>query len=340
MTQHDPARTRATMRDVARLAGVSKTTVSRVLNGSDLVTEDTRAQVEQAMAQAGYVVSYKARSLATGRSDAVALLVTEPFQAMWTDPTFASILGGTYSALSATPMTPLLLQASTPAEQTKVRSLLEQGVVDGIIHLTPYVDTVLLEHLSTMRTPTVLCGRLPGDPYAGQFSTVYADDEIGAQLAATHLAERGRQHPVALLGPRENPAALDRLAGYRAVLGDLLPDERVHFGGWDERSGYESAVRALDTGLPVDALLCASDRIAVGALHGLEEAGCRVPEDVSVIGFDDHPLAARSVPPLTTVAQPMVSEGEVAVGLLTELLEGGAPRTEVLPMELRRRASV
>ncbi|ATG50081.1 LacI family transcriptional regulator [Brachybacterium vulturis] len=339
MTQHDPARTRATMRDVARLAGVSKTTVSRVLNGSDLVTDETRTQVEDAMQRAGYVVSYQARSLATGRSDAVALLVTEPFQDMWTDPTFASILGGTYSALSSTPMTPLLLQASSPNEQTKVRSLLEQGVVDGIIHLTPYVDTVLLEHLSTMRTPTVLCGRLPGDPYAGQFSTVYADDEIGARLAATRLAERGREHPVALLGPRENPANMDRLAGYRAVLGELLPEERVRFGEWDERSGHEAATQVLATGKEVDALLCASDRIAVGALEALQEAGLRVPEDVSVIGFDDHPLAARSTPPLTTVAQPMVSEGEVAVGLLKELLEGGAPRTEVLPMELRRRAS-
>lgn len=339
MTQHDPSRNRATMRDVARLAGVSKTTVSRVLNGSDLVTEDTRTQVEDAIQRAGYVVSYQARSLATGRSDAVALLVTEPFQDMWADPTFASILGGIYSALSSTPMTPLLLQASTAAEQTKVRSLLEQGVVDGIIHLTPYVDSVLLEHLSTMRTPTVLCGGLPGEPYAGQFSTVYADDEIGARLAATCLAERGREHPVALLGPRENPANVDRLTGYRSVLGDLLPDERVRFGEWDERSGHETAAQVLATRMPVDALLCASDRIAVGALEALEEAGLRVPEDVSVIGFDDHPLAARSTPPLTTVAQPMVSEGEVAVGLLQELLEGGAPRTEVLQMELRRRAS-
>lgn len=340
VTHQDTARTRATMRDVARLAGVSKTTVSRVLNGSELVTEETRTQVEGAMQRAGYVVSYKARSLATGRSDAVALLVTEPFQDMWTDPTFASILGGTYSALSSTPMTPLLLQASTPAEQAKVRSLLEQGVVDGIIHLTPYVDEVALEHLSTMRTPTVLCGRLPGDPYTGQFSTVYADDEIGARLAAEHIAERGREHPVALLGPEDNPASMDRLAGYRAVMGEFLQGGRVRFGGWDERSGYDSTTRLLAEGLPVDALLCASDRIAVGALKALEEAGRRVPEDVSVIGFDDHPLAARSAPPLTTVAQPMVSEGEVAVGLLHELLEGGAPRTEVLPMELRQRASV
>lgn len=340
MTHQDTAHSRATMRDVARLAGVSKTTVSRVLNGSDLVTEETRTQVEDAMQRAGYVVSYKARSLATGRSDAVALLVTEPFQDMWTDPTFASILGGTYRALSSSPMTPLLLQASTPAEQTKVRNLLEQGVVDGIIHLTPYVDEVLLEHLSTMRTPTVLCGRLPGDPYAGQFSTVYADDEIGARLAAEHIAERGRENPAALLGPEDNPASMDRLTGYRDVMGERLGGDRVRFSGWDERSGYDSTAGLLAEGLRVDALLCASDRIAVGALHALADAGLRVPEDVSVIGFDDHPLAARSTPPLTTVAQPMVSEGEVAVRLLHDLLNGDEPRTEVLPMELRRRSSV
>lgn len=339
MTQHDTARTRATMRDVARLAGVSKTTVSRVLNGSDLVTDETRTHVEETMRRAGYVVSYKARSLATGRSDAVALLVTEPFQDMWTDPTFASILGGTYSALSSTPMTPLLLQASTAAEQTKVRSLLEQGVVDGIIHLTPYVDEVLLEHMSTMNTPAVLCGRLPGDPFADQFSTVYADDVIGARLAAAHLAERGRSRPVALLGPRENPASVDRLAGYRAVMGEALPENRVLFTGWDERAGIQALSELIADGIRFDSVLCASDRIAVGAVFAAKQAGLSVPGDVSVIGFDDHPLAANAEPPLTTVAQPMVSEGEVAVRLLRELLEGADPRTEVLPMELTLRAS-
>lgn len=339
MISQETARPRATMKDVARLAGVSKTTVSRVLNGSDLVTEETRAQVQDAMARAGYVVSYQARSLATGRSDAVALLVTEPFQDMWTDPTFASILGGTYSALSPTAMVPLLLQASTADEQVKVRTLLEQGVVDGIIHLTPYVDEVLLEQMSTMRTPAVLCGRLPGDPYADQFSTVYADDVIGAELAAAHIAQLGRSRPVALLGPEDNPASGDRLAGYRSIMGERLGEDRIRFGGWGEHAGFHALNDLLAAGTELDAVLCASDRIAVGALDALQSAGLRVPEDVSVIGFDDHPLAAQADPPLTTVAQPMVSEGEVAVHLLHELLDGAVPRTEVLPMELRRRGS-
>lgn len=338
MTQEKTA-SRATMRDVARLAGVSKTTVSRVLNGSDLVTDDTRTQVEDAMRRAGYVVSYKARSLATGRSDAVALLVTEPFEDMWRDPTFASILTGTYRALSTTQLTPMLLQASTADEQAKVRRLLEQGVVDGIIHLTPYVDEVLLEHMATMRTPAVLCGRLPGDPYTEQFSTVYADDEIGAGIAAQHIAEKKRDKPVALLGPQENPASVDRLAGYRSVMDGSLTEDRVVFGPWDELGGYRSLQGLIAKGIEFDAVLCASDRIAVGALAALREAGRRTPEDVSVIGFDDHPLAATAQPPLTTIAQPMVSEGQVAVSLLLELMGGGDPRTEVLPMELRERSS-
>lgn len=339
MSQNGTAHGRATMRDIARLAGVSKTTVSRVLNGSDLVTDETRAHVKAAMEQAGYVVSYQARSLATGRSDAVALLVTEPFNDMWTDPTFASIIGGTYSALSDTPLTPLLLQASTPAEQAKVRNVLEQGVVDGIIHLTPYVDTVLLEHLSTMRTPTVLCGRLPGDPYSEIFSTVYADDEIGAQLAASHIAARGCENPIALLGPEDNPASLDRLAGYNAGLIGTLPPERVRFGDWDERSGFRAVTQILSEGMEFDALLCASDRIAIGAIRALDDASLRIPDDVLVIGFDDHPLASESHPPLTTIAQPMTSEGAVAVELLLELLAGHRPRTEILPMELKRRST-
>lgn len=339
MPLRKPGPHRSTIADVARIAGVSKTTVSRVLNDSELVTGPTRDAVEAAMREAGYTASWQARTLASGRSDAIALIVTEPFDEMWSDPTFATILHGVYDALAATELMPVLLQASSPREQAKVRRLLDQRVVDGAVHLTPYVDEGLLERLAESRIPTVLCGRLPGDPYDGLFSTVYADDEVGAALAGRHIRQRGRSRPAVLLGPADNPATADRLRGYRRSLGESLADDQVLHGGWDEHSGAAMTAELLDRGTAVDALLCASDRIAAGALAVLRSRGVAVPDEVAVIGFDDHPLAERTTPTLTTVAQPMEGEGATAVDLVQRLIHSAAPRTVVLPMELIERGS-
>jgi DNA-binding LacI/PurR family transcriptional regulator len=339
MPQRKTGKRRATIGDVARLAGVSKATVSRVLNGSDLVTPQTREQVEKAMDEADYSVSWQAQTLATGRSDAIAILVTEPFAVMWSDPTFASILQGVYAGLATTTRMPILLHASSAEEQMKARRLLDRRIVDGVIHLTPYEDHELLAHLERAQMPTVLCGRLPGDPFEGRFSTVYADDEIGAALAARHLRRMDRTQPVALLGPEENPATADRLSGYRMVLGEALAEDRVRYGSWDEHGGSQMAESLLADIPEVDALLCGSDRIAAGALSVLRQRGLTVPEDIAVIGFDDHPLAAHTDPPLTTIAQPMKGEGETAVELVLKLIDGAQPRTVVLPMELVQRAS-
>ena len=286
MRPRSTATTRATMKDVAERAGVSKATVSRVLNGSDLVTPQTRQQVEEAMSAVGYVVSHSARSLAMGRTDAVALLVTEPLEQLWSDPTFSTILGGAYSALSPTALTPILLQATTAEERVKVARQIEQGVADGVIHLTPYLGNELLDLLAGLTLPVVLCGRLPGDPYHGRFSTVYADDVLGAAQCAELIAARGRSQPIALLGPRDNPASVDRLTGYRSVFGSALSDDRVRFNDWDEYGGASALQEITAAGVPYDAVLCGSDRIALGVLG----AACRGPGG----GADpDAPSAAR-----------------------------------------------
>ncbi|MFC0674714.1 LacI family DNA-binding transcriptional regulator [Brachybacterium hainanense] len=330
---------RPTIADIARLAGVSKTTVSRVLNDSALVNAATREAVEAAMTQAGYTVSWQARTLATGQSDAIALIVTEPLSTLFSDPTFATILHGVYGALAGSALIPVLLQASTAQEQAKVRRLLDQRGVDAVIHLTPYFDDGLLPHLQEMGMPTVLLGRLPGDPYDGRFSVVYSDDEVGGALAAHALLRRGVRHPAALLGPADNPASTDRLAGYRRELGAGLGPDRVLHGDWDERSGAAMTAQLLDDGVEIDGLLCASDRIAAGALETLAARGIAVPEQVAVIGFDGHPFGEATRPPLTTIAQPMQDEGARAVELALALIRGTFPRTVVLPSALVPRAS-
>ncbi|WP_161512770.1 LacI family DNA-binding transcriptional regulator [Actinomyces howellii] len=330
-------RGRATIADVARLAGVSKATVSRVLNGSSRVAPGTRRAVEEAISAAGYVESWQAKSLATGRAGAVGVIITEPFDEVYTDPTFAAVLRGVHDRLVPTPLVPVLLQATSEAERAKAVRFLERRGADAVIHLTPYVDDGLLPQLEAQGLPTVLTGRVE-DAVRRGMSSVYSDDVLGAAMAARRAAEQGRRRPLVVVGPPDNPASRERVEGYLSVLGagstggDSTPV--VTFGGWDETSGERAVRGALSQGARFDVVLAGSDRIARGALTALGDHHLSVPRDVAVIGFDNHPVSAQTTPALTTVEQPLRQEGRTAVELALDLLEGGAPRLEVLPMRL------
>lgn len=332
---------RPTIADVARLAGVSKATVSRVLNESTRVSPDTRAAVQKAIGSVGYAESWQAKSLATGRAGAIGVIITEPFDEVYLDPTFATVLRGVYDRLVDTPLVPILLQASSEAERHKAMEFLRRGGVDAVIHLTPYIDEGLLAQLAQQGCPTVVVGRFESATRMG-FSSVFSDDILGARLAARHAAQQGRTRPLIVVGPRNNPASTERVEGYlsvyTAVAGESV-EERVHFGGWDEDHGWACVGGALARGVRIDVVLAGSDRIARGALRALAEAGLAVPEDVAVIGFDNHAVSHQTLPPLTTVEQPLRHEGGVAVELALELLEGDEPRTIVLPMHLVTRLS-
>ncbi|MDO4242377.1 MAG: LacI family DNA-binding transcriptional regulator [Actinomyces sp.] len=333
------SRGRATIADVARLAGVSKATVSRVLNGSPRVAPVTRRAVEEAIATSGYVESWQAKSLATGRAGAIGVILTEPFDEVYSDPTFAAVLRGVYDGLAPTPLVPVLLQASSGPERAKAMRFLEQRGADAVIHLTPYVEDGLLPQLAAQGLPTVLTGRVEE---AAGMSSVFSDDVLGAAMAARRAAEQGRRRPLIVVGPRDNPASRERVEGYLSVLCPAAPDPppgTVVFGGWDEAAGEQVVRRALTDGVDFDIVLAGSDRIARGALHALGAHGLSVPRDVAVIGFDNHPVSQLTHPALTTVAQPLREEGRVAVELALELLAGAAPRVEVLPMHLVVRES-
>lgn len=330
---------RATIGDVASLAGVSPATVSRVLNGTAQVTPATREAVEKAMAEVGFRASRQAQSLAFGRADEIAVVLTEPFDVMYEDPTYSAILRGVNDALLATPLVPVLFQISTAAEQAKALRLMARQVVDAVIHLSPFVDDGFLAELRDVGLPTVLCGQLLGDPYGGAFSTIYADDVLGATLVGNHVMSLGRKRLGVVMGEPGHPASKDRIAGIRASCAPIFDPELVVYGGWGTADGLQGAAELLDRAPDIDALICGSDRIASGALSVLSERGRRVPEDVAVTGFDNHPIALTTNPPLTTVAQPMRRQGELAVTEALALLAGGQPRTTVLPMELVVRAS-
>ncbi|MFD0865005.1 LacI family DNA-binding transcriptional regulator [Tessaracoccus lubricantis] len=331
---------RATISDVARVAGVSRATASRALNDSDAVTAATKEKVRAAVRETGFVMNKMGRALAVGRSETIAVLVTEPLDEFFSDPTFLTVLRGITEGLAETSTMPVLLQAWSDAEHLRALRHIERRAVDAVISISPYVGGDMLEALREGTLPVVLCGQVEGQPYLGVFSSVYADDVAGAQLAGARMRERGRRRIAVINGPQDNPAAVDRLVGYRDSLGDAFTPELTVWTGWDEGSGFESMRALLEREPGIDGVLAASDRIAAGVLQALSVSGRSVPGDVSVIGFDDHALAASATPPLTTVRQPMNQQGRLAAELAMDMIEGKEPRTVVLDMELVERASV
>lgn len=329
-----------TITDVARVAGVSRATASRALNDSPAVTAETKAKVAAAVLQTGFVMNAQGRALAMGRAQSIAVLVAEPFDELFVDPTYSVLLRGISERLSSTPVLPMLLQASTEMEHERAIRHFQHRSVDAVIDITPYVGGVMLEALSEQTLPVVLCGQLAGQPYEGIFSIVFADDVEGASMAADAMLRRGRHDVITILGPEDNPASTDRLEGYRSIFGDRLDDSRVVFTGWDEASGFDAARRLLKEHPTINGLLAGSDRIAIGAMMALTASGRSIPQDVSVIGFDDHAVAARALPPLTTIRQPLLEQGRMAAELALGMIDSEPPRTIVLHTELVRRESL
>jgi len=331
---------RATIADVARAAGVAPSTVSRVLNNSPKSSRKARDRVMRAIKETGFVVNRQGRALAVGRSEAIALLFTDPLEELFADPTYARLCHGIVSRLADGPNLPMILEAATRAERERVVEHMGRGAVDAVIVITPYEGGELLARLRELGLPVVLCGQLEGDPYRGVFSSVYSDDVEGAALAAQALVDAGRREVICVMGPAGNPASADRLRGYRRVLGERMGADRVIHTGWDQLNGHRAMRELLEAGIRFDAVLAGSDRIAIGAIEALREAGRDVPGDVSVIGFDDHALAAQCSPGLTTVHQPLREEGARAAELVLAMIDGAPPETVVMEMRLVERASV
>ena len=327
MTQ--PVRTAPTLAEVAAAAGVSRSTASRALNDSPRISEETKKRVRAVAKEVNFVPNARGRALAVGRTEIIAVLVTEPLSELFSDPTYSEFLSGITEELSESSYLPVILQASSTHERNRAREHFERRSFDAVIDV-----------LRELGVPTVLCGQLEGHPYRDVFSTVYSDDEEGGRFAALAMKERGRKDIVAVLGPQDNPAVVDRLRGYRAVLGEDLPDTNVIYTGWNSGDGYQAMHQILAREIAFDGVLCGSDRIAAGVITALNEAGLSVPADVSVVGFDDHEIAACCVPALTTVRQPLREEGHMAANIALDMITGAEPTTSVMHMQLIQRDSL
>jgi DNA-binding LacI/PurR family transcriptional regulator len=330
-----------TLEQVAALAGVSRATVSRVVNGSPKVRPEVRAQVERAVAKLGYVPNRAARSLVTRRADSIALVVSEPHARFFSEPFFAGMVRGVSAALAETGVQLLLLIAHDLPDRGRLERYVVGGHVDGVLLASLHGDDPLPAILERAGVPAVQVGRPPG---ATPASYVDADNRGGASKAVEHLAGRGRRRIATIAGPLDMSVGRDRLDGYRdglAAAGLAEAGELVEAGDFSEESGAAAMERLLARpGRPVDAVFAASDLMAAGALRALRTAGRRVPDDVAVVGFEDSAVARYAQPPLTTVRQPIEDMGRQATRLLLTEAAGGRGRIRlILDVDLVVRAS-
>ncbi|GAA3189019.1 LacI family DNA-binding transcriptional regulator [Dactylosporangium siamense] len=352
---------RPTLDEVASRAGVGRGTVSRVVNGSPQVSPEARAAVQKAIDELGYVPNRAARALVTQRTDSVALVVSESEERVFGEPFFAGIVRGVSSALADTQLQLWLAMAQSPAERQRVEHHLTNQHVDGVMLLSLHDADPLPGLLEQRGLPVVLGGRPArmltstststsstgtdagtGTATGTDVAFVDADNEGGARLAVGHLLDRGRRRIAAIAGPQDMAAGVSRLTGYREAIeraGRPVDERLIAYGDFSEASG-ERAVHELLARTPdVDAVFAASDLMAVGALRALRELGRRVPDDVSLVGFDDVAIARQTDPPLTTVHQPVEAMGREMVRLLLARIAGAAPTAVMVETHLVERAS-
>ncbi|MEU1416348.1 MULTISPECIES: LacI family DNA-binding transcriptional regulator [unclassified Streptomyces] len=349
MTETAP---RPTLEAVAARAGVSRATVSRVVNGGEGVREPLVERVRRAVEELGYVPNQAARSLVTRRHDAVAVVIAEPETRVFADPFFALQLRGISKELTAHDSQLVLLLTEGRADHARVGRYLAGGHVDGALVFSLHLDDPLPELVQRAGVPTVFGGR----PDWGENNrSVYVDSDNrgGAREAVRHLVGLGRRRVAHITGALDQTSAVDRLEGFRDVVADADPRQIAE--GDFTPAGGERAMRLLLERCPdLDAVFAANDLAASGALRVLRAQGRRVPEDVAVVGFDDMlPVAEQTDPPLTTIRQDIEEMGRLMAGLLLRALDrrgggtplddgpgaGGGPSGVVLPTTLVRRAS-
>jgi LacI family transcriptional regulator len=346
VTDHTPAGKRATIRDVAARAGVSHQTVSRVINGSSKVTEQTRERVLGAIRELAYVPSPMARGLISNRTHSLGMVSAEI-----SDHSFAEAVAGAEAETRKRGYYLIVASVedeSRDDERGYLRLMLARRV-EGLIVARPSVPLSSEQLLPAVAAgvPLVAIGanEVPG------FTVVDVDNVDGGRQATAFLVAQGHRRIATITGPREWPSAKARLEGYRKALraGHVAGERSLveRSPDWGLEGGQAAAARLLDRGASFTALFAQSDLIALGAMRELRVRGLRVPEDVSVVGYDDIPVAGFVHPALTTVRQPIRDVGAAAARIVLDRLaaetagDGGvAPERHLLPAELVVRETV
>lgn len=327
-------RRRPSLKDVAREAGVSYQTVSRVINGGGRVSEATRERVLEVIADVGYRRNESARALVTSRSRAIGVIADGspkygPVSTLAAVERAARDAG--YNAIVTTTVYP------SPQEVAKAfRDFLERGV-EGIVVIAPRVSLAHVTQELQMGIPIVMLS--PGEASQPGITVFYEDQELGARLATRHLIELGHRQVAHLAGSQDWLDGQVRLRGWQAELrAHELPAVAVRYGDWTGESGYRIGRQMIAAGLP-SSIFIASDLMALGFVRALYERGIRVPDDISIVGFDDNEFAAQMFPPLTTVRQSFSIVGARCMDIVLALIEGTEPSTTPAVPQLVVRSS-
>lgn len=312
----------ANLHDVARIAGVSHQTVSRVINGHPSLRPDTRARVLAAIEQLGYRPNQSARTLATRTSRTLGVVSSN-------DPNYgpSSTLAGFVTACGESGYAAQVANVGEVGGLPgAVDTLLGQGV-DGVVVVAARVDELAALHDLALTKPLVVVTSQSGAP----FSTVSVDQSVGAALATQHLIDHGHHHVLHLAGPLTFPDANMRRTGWETTLRAAgMPVRAPRHGDWSAQSGYAIGLDLADDP-DVTAIFSGNDQMALGLVHALTSRGVRVPTDVSVVGFDDLPESAHFLPPLTTVRQDFGDVGREIVRVMLSLLDAQAREAVLIP---------
>jgi DNA-binding LacI/PurR family transcriptional regulator len=339
MTQSQQQVRRPTIEDVARAAGVSRSTVSRVLNGGLHVRAEAISRVNTAMGTLGYSVNHAARNLASGRTGSVAFVVSAQQEHLFGDPNFGVLIRILSRELRSRGQHLLVTTAEDYGEEEFLADYLTAGHVDGALFALPREGETLLATVARSGLPLVVHGEPLG--LEEELSWVAVDEEAAAIEAVSYLFDQGRSRIGTITGPLNTSSGRRRLEGYRRAVGPQSPPSLVVLGDWSPMSGRLGARQLLDLHPELDGLFVASDLMAVEALAVLAESGRRVPADVAVVGFDDSAAAVLANPPLTTIHQSFEESAAQAVRMLNEQIAGtsSGPQHVVMPTRLVRRES-
>ena len=325
-----------TLEDIAKQAGVSRSTVSRVVNESPDVRETVRKRVLDVIQGAGYQPHAAARALASQRSGTIGLVLPHSVSFFFTDPYYPHLTKGIAQACNQYDQTLALFLVGSKEDEEKIfPRLARKGFLDGVIVQSGHHgEQWIIGRFLDAKLPMVIAGR----PFrADNVSYIDIDNVSAASMAVSHLIQLGRKRIALITGPTNSTVGIDRKQGYLKAITDRgreVDEALITEGDFTEAGGYYSMQRLLLA--KPDAVFAASDIMALGAIRAAREAGLRVPDDLAVVGFDDLPIATVSDIQLTTVRQPVVQFGAKAVEVLIDLIENGIdpPRHIILDTEL------
>ncbi len=330
---------RLTLEDIGKRAGVSRATVSRVINNHPYITDEVRERVQRVIQETGYQPNRIARSLASHRTGMIGLVIPHDANTIMTNPYFLHLITSLTSAANQNDLTlALFLFHSSDEEERIASTIFSNSLVDGVIVTADRSENAFVPQLLAHHVAVAFIGK----PEPGvEVPYVNVDNEAGGYLATKHLIKRGCQR-IGTIAVRYNSAGNDRFDGYRQALADTgqdIDDDLIAVGDFSQSSGYRAMQKLLSA--QPDAVFAASDQMAIGASRAIREAGLRIPDDVALIGFDDLPSAANAEPPLTTIRQPIDQLGPVAIDILKQVIDNkiDATHRRILPTELVIRAT-